>query len=305
MTEPRLEMAIESPVKPTTDTWGQIKQRFFGFYQDQSSQSDKMLAEKIMRALGADNLLRRTDVTHIRVLVNDGVATLNGHVVRSMNKARAQAAASEAPGVLGVVNQLVVDDELMIDVAQALGHDRHTQGEQIQVNVQHVVVYLGGAVKRAAVRAAAAEVAANIPQARGIINLIQTPGIVMDTDEERIVQPLVEREIYATDGQVGRVQQVIINPHNRRVTAVVVRSHISVLQDPDLAQLPDERPQPQRHILIPMSSLWCAPSGALFLNVNSAAAAGFADFNVLSFVAPPQDWQPPYPYRPIDVLFCR
>lgn len=303
MAKLKMEMALPSPAKPMTEKWERVKQGFLDPQQDKMAKADAVLTEKIMRSLGANHLVGKGDVAHMRVTVNGGVVTLTGHVVQSSNKARAEAAARTTPGVAAVVNHLVIDAELMIDVAQALGHDQQTENEQIQVNVQHGVVYLGGTVNRAAVRAAAAQVAAGIPQVRGIINVIQTPGIVMDIDEECFVQPLVESQLYATDGQVGRVRQVVINPQNRRVTAVVVHAQITVPQDLDWTHLPGERLQPPHTILVPIGSIRCASSGALFLTVNSGEAAQFADFNPRSFGPPPTDWQPPYPYVPADVLF--
>ena len=48
---------------------------------------------------------------------------MRGHVATLLNKHRAEQAARSVAGVLGVENHLVVDDELVIDVAQALGRD--------------------------------------------------------------------------------------------------------------------------------------------------------------------------------------
>lgn len=305
MIKPKMEMALAPPVKPATDKWEGVKQVFLGLHQDKTAKADAALAEKILGALRADHLLGKRDVAHIRITVNSGVVTLTGHVVRAVNKARAEAAAREASGVTAVVNHLVADNELMIEVAQALGHDQQTEREQIQVNVQHGVVYLGGAVNRAAIRTAAAQVAAGVAQVRGIINVIQTPGIEMDKDEERLVQPQIESEIYANDGAVGRVQQVVINPQNRRVTAVVVHTQIAVAQVGNWTQLPTDRSLPAHCMLIPINNIRCAPSGALFLNINSEAAAHFANVTPHDFGPPPLGWQPPYPYLLADVLVPR
>lgn len=302
MAEPQAGTVLASPIKPTSDKWEQVKRVFLNLHQDQVAKADMTLTEKLRRALAADHLLGKGDVAHMNSTVKGAVVTLSGHVVQASHKARAEAIARETLGVATVVNRLVVDNELMIVVAQALSHDPRTANEQLHVNVQHGVVYLGGAVNRAAVRTSAAQVAASIPQVRGIINVIQTPGIEVDTDEERFVQPLVTSAIYATDGQVGGVQQVVIDPQTRRVTAVVVHAQLRVPQDLDWTHLPDERLQPQHAILIPIHSIRCAPSGALFLNINSGEAAHFADFNPRSFDRPAADWQPPYPYISADVL---
>jgi osmotically-inducible protein OsmY/sporulation protein YlmC with PRC-barrel domain len=304
MTESQVGMAVVSSVKPTTDKWQRVKQIFLNLHQDHGAPVNDQLTATIMRTLGADQQLGRgDDVAHLRVIVNDGIATLTGHVVQPSNKVQAEAAVRATSGVTAVVNRLVVDIALMIEVAQALGHDQQTQAEQIQVNVQHGVVYLGGTVNRPAVRAAAAQIAASIPQVRGVINVIKTAGFVIDTDEERFVQPQIGGEIYATDGQVGRVQQVIINPQNRRVTALVVQQQLALSPALDHAQLPTQDGQAQHAILIPITSIRRALSGALFLNISSDKTTHFASFNAHRFAAPPVAWQPPFPYRPVDILF--
>jgi hypothetical protein len=40
-----------------------------------------------------------------------------------------------------------------------------------------------------------------------------------------------------------------------------------------------------------------------FLHVDGADAALFDDFDPACFVAPGEQWTPPYPYRAMDVLF--
>lgn len=291
--------------KPAIGTWHRIKQVLLGPHQDQTTESDNLLTEKIRRALGAARLLRCGDAEHIRIVVSDGKVSLAGHVVRSMSKAQAETATREVPGVEGVVNHLVVDHELMIDVAHALGQDQNTKNEHIQVSVQHGVVYLSGSVSRKSVQIAAVQAAAGNPHARAIINRIQSPGIAMDIDEEQVVQPRIGASCYAAGGQVGRVQQVIINPLNRRVTAVVIHRQLDATQESNWTYLPGEHLQLQCQILVPVSSIWCAPSGLLRLNVSSSEATHLADFDQCNFVAPPTDWQPPFPYLPRDVLFDR
>ena len=305
MAEPQVGSAPVSFVPLPVDALEATKQQFLTLFQAQTVKANTALTEKIKRALGADHLVGHLDMAHLRVMVDGDVATLTGHVAQAGNKARAETAARETPGVKTVVNQLVVDARIVIDVAQALGNDPQTQREQIQVNVQHGVVYLAGVVNQAAVRLAATRIAADIPQARGIVNLIQIAGSEPDPEAERFVQPLIESEIYATDGQVGRVQQVVINPQNRRVSAVVAQTRLALPQGVEWLHLPAEQMQPPHSMLIPISSIRCAPSGALFLNVNSSEAAHFTDFNAASFDPPAAAWQPPYPYHPSNILWTR
>lgn len=300
-----LAVPVTPPVMPAVDNWERVKQLFLDPQQDPTAQADDLLIETIRRALAAHHLLGRGHVADLQVTVNGGIATLTGHVVRASDKTQAAAIALETPGVTAVVNQLVVDYELMLNVAQALGHSQQIQHEQIQVNVQRGVVYLGGNVNHTPTRLAAAQIAAAIPQARGVINVIHTPGLVLDSDEERFIQPQIGSEIYATDGQVGHVQQVIIDPQNRRVTDVLFQVQIALPQARGWTDEPAKRPQAPHPILIPLSRIRCAPSGALFLNINSDKAAHFADFNPAHYDRPPTDWQPPYPYHVADVLLSR
>ena len=305
MTDSKMVMAVASPIPSPPEKWERLKQALLALYRGQTAQFDDELTEEIIRTLEADHQLGRSDIAHISVMVNDGIATLTGHVVQSVNKTRAEAIAYKASGVTTVVNHLIGDDELMLEVAEALGHDQHTRSEQIQVNVRHGVVYLGGVVNRASVRDTAGQVAARVPHARGIINILQMPGVVVDIQEDRFTQPRIESEIYATDVQVGHLQQVVINPQNRRVTAGVVLAQFTGCQEVDWAHLPDDYLQPQRCILIPISSIRHAQSGVTFLNVSGDQAARFADFDQRNVMAPPVDWQPPFPYTPADVIFCR
>lgn len=270
-----------------------------------TAQADEQISDAITHDLGAHHLLGRSNVAYLHVMVTSGVATLTGHVVRASDKVQAESTARAVAGVTAVVNHLVVDYELMINVAQALGQSQKMEHEQIQVNVQHGVVYLGGKVNHPPARLAAGQIAATVPQARGIINVIHTPGSVLDSDEERFIQPRIGSEIYATDGQVGRVQQVIINPQNRRVTDVMLQVQVASPHPLEWTETPAERPPAPHPVLISLSRIRCAPSGALFLNVNSDKVSHAADFNPIDYAAPPADWQPPYPYRSADVLFAK
>ena len=305
MAETQSEMALTAPVLPPVGKWEQVKPIFLDQQHDPAAQSDARLSDTILQALGQHHLLGRGNVAYINVTVSNGVATLTGHVVRASEKEQAAATALAVAGVTAVVNQLVVDYDLMINVAQALGQSQQMQHEQIQVNVQHGVVYLGGNVNQSPARLAAGQIAAAVPQARGIINVIHTPGRVLDSEEERFIQPQIGSEIYATDGQVGHVEQVIINPQNRRVIAVTLQGSAAQAQALDGIDAPAERRQAPHLMLISLSHIRCAPSGVLFLDVNSNKATHATNFNLANYVAPPVDWQPPYPYRPADVLFAK
>ena len=84
-------------------------------------QADSTIAEEVDRALWKDVVLRDTDYHEIDVRVRDGIITLNGHVITSMNQWRAETAVKNIPGVLGVKSYLIPDDKLLLKVAEALG----------------------------------------------------------------------------------------------------------------------------------------------------------------------------------------
>ncbi|MEZ4683629.1 MAG: BON domain-containing protein, partial [Caldilineaceae bacterium] len=221
------------------------------------------------------------------------------------NKTNIESAVRSVAGIAQFENQLVADDRLTMTVAQTLGMDERMSGKQIGVNVQQGFVYLTGMATDATMRLLVAQLAASVPQVRGIVNRIQAPDVVPGDAEETLIQPVIGQVVYATDGELGYVQKLIINPYSRRVSAVVV----DILETDThrmASVLPSNTHSPQKHQrLIPSDALRCAASGAIFLTLDSNQPVNFISFNPNNFVAPPVDWQPPYPYPPSDVLFSR
>jgi hypothetical protein len=242
------------------------------------------------------------DYQVIDVTVQDGIARLRGHVVTPMNKSRAEEAARSVVGVLDVENHLVLDEDLVIGVAQALGRDDRTRLERVAVGARNGFIILSGRVASAAVREAAEEVAASVPQVRGIINHLRAPNVVVDT-KEQVLQPPIGREVYATHTLLGHVERVIINPHNRRVTAFVTHGYFPDLLRLDERGVSNESPQQERRVVVPISVVRSETGTSVLLNVNSCKAARYRDLDSADFVSPPEGWQPPYPYRWDEVLF--
>jgi osmotically-inducible protein OsmY len=263
--------------------------------------SDLALVERIYQVLGADKELCQTDYDTIGVKVRAGVVTLNGHVTTATKKMCVDNAVRGVTAVAQFENQLTIDEELTLTVAHQLGYAALMQGEQMGVNVQHGFVYLSGTASSATIRQVAAQLAADVPQVRGVINRIQAPGILPDPEEERLCQPAIGREVFAQDCVVGRLQQVILNPHNRRVTALVVLTDFSAAQLTNAEQPINGHDQPARTILIPISAIRYATGTGIFLGVSSGDVARFADLNVHNYLFPPADWAPPYPYLSSDV----
>jgi hypothetical protein len=205
--------------------------------------------------------------------------------------------------VLGVENDLVLDQDLANGVAQALGNAEYTRFERISVGAQNGFITLNGRVDCADIRDAAEAIAASIPRVRGVINTIQAPNAVIDFQEYLVWQPLVGSEVCATDVQLGHVERVILNPRNRRVTAFVARGYFPDPEDKDGYRSPDEEPQQERSIVIPLDAARYVTDSSVLLEISGVEAARYRAFDPADFLVPPADWHPPYPYRWEQVLF--
>jgi uncharacterized protein YrrD len=264
---------------------------------------DDALAAEVKAALWSDEILRNTDYNEIRVSVEDGVVRLQGHMSTWRNKTRTEEFAYSVVGVLGVENDLVLDQDLANGVAQALGNDELIRLAQISVGAQNGFITLNGRVGSADIREAAESIAASIPQVRGVINYIQAPNVVIDPKEHLVWQPLIGEEVSATDMQLGQVDRVIINRRNRRVTAFVVRGTFPDPGAKDDYRSPGQEAQLERSVLIPIDAVRYATDSSVLLEVGGAEVALYRSFEPADFVSPPAGWQPPYPYCWEQVLF--
>jgi osmotically-inducible protein OsmY/sporulation protein YlmC with PRC-barrel domain len=264
--------------------------------------SDEVLGAAVDNALWADKILRNIDYKQIGISVEDGVVRLRGHVVTSTNKRNAEEAARSVAGVLSVENDLVVDEDLVLEVAQAFGKNDLTRSERIAVGARHGFITLNGEVGSPAVREAAEEIAASVPQVRGVVNYIHAPNLVIDY-KDPIWQPYIGQEVYAADMQLGQVERVIINPHNRRVTSFVTRGYFPNPGDADGYRLPSDEPQDERSVVIPMSAVSGVTDSSVMLEVSGAEAALYRSFETTDFISAPTDWLPPYPYHRDQVSF--
>ena len=195
-----------------------------------------------------------------------------------------------------------MDGDLVIEVAQALGSDKRTQLERVSVGAYHGVITLAGRVGSAAVREAAAEIATSVSKVRGVANFLQAPNVVIDAQEDQVLEPPIGGQVYATDMNIGHVETVIVNPHNRRVTAFVVHGYYTDICNPRDFGLLD---QPERRTVVPIHSVGYETENSVELLVSGVEISQNEDFNPLDFVSPPVDWEPPYPYQWGDVLFER
>jgi hypothetical protein len=205
--------------------------------------------------------------------------------------------------VLALENDLVLDQDLVTSVAQALGKNELTQPERISVGAQHGFVTLNGHVGSAAIREAAGSIAASVPQVRGVINDLKAPDLVIKAEKHPFLQPRIGQRVAATDMYLGQVEKVIINPYDRRVTAFVTRGCFPEPRYHDNYRMPDEVSPQESSIVIPIDAVRHVTDSYVLLEVTGAEAALNRSFDSSDFISPATDWQPPYPYRWEQVLF--
>jgi osmotically-inducible protein OsmY len=271
--------------------------------QAKGARTDDSIAEKVDRALRKNSVLRSTDYGQIDVAVKDGFVYLSGHVVSAGNQRRAEDAVSTIPGVLGIQNNLVADDQLILKVAGALGKIEHEHGVKFFTGSQNGVVGLHGDVRSASVRSLAEKCAASIPGVRGVINKMSYLKDDKKKEDQRFLQPAIGEQMYFRDGIPGTIQKVIINPNNLRVVAMVVRGRYSNPKENPSYLAYGEVQAHQRSVYIPMSAVRYLTKSSGFLTIDSVEASRSSDFDPSGFTAPGADWSPPYPYCPEDVLF--
>ena len=268
-----------------------------------ADQTDASIAEKVDRALWNNDMLRSTDYPEIDVDVKEGIVFLSGHVISTSNQQRAEDAVRMIPGVLGVKSYLVPDDKIMWEVAGALGKIEHLYEVKFFTGVQHGVVGLHGDVGSTAVRDLAEKYAANISGVRGVINSIQAPGIDVDADDQRFLQPAIGKQIYFRDGRSGKVQKVIINPNNRRVVSMLVQGQYPISQHETRFTTYADKQAPERLLVIPMSAIRYLTKSSGFLNVENGEATRYSDFDPSFFNQKVMPGRQLIPYCSDEVLF--
>ncbi len=272
--------------------------------------TDAELAKKVDGAIGEMKAPWITQNSEIGATVHDGIVTLRGHVPTSPDKILVEKTVKSVTGVLEIENRLISDYDLTIQVAQALGEDERTNLSQISVNTRIGIVSLSGQVENASTRCAVEEIAACVPNVRGVLNFIQAPGVFVDPADDFLPLPPIGQEVYATDILLGTVEKVVIDPHNRKVMAFVTHAYFT---DPnlDLSRIGDDVSfqmltdifVQDRHVVFPSHLIRQMTESAVFLSISGKEAADYHDYDAAQYAPPPEDWQPPYPYSNHDILF--
>jgi osmotically-inducible protein OsmY len=264
--------------------------------------ADAAVKEHVERAIWNDDVLRSIEYGEIDVRVKNGIVYLNGHITGTTSQSRIGKAMRAIPGILGIQNNLVLDDKLTNEVAASLGILEHTYACKFFTGVSHGVVSLNGIVSDVNVKSLAEKNVAATPNVRAVINNIHVSGVELEVPDQPFLQPTIGETIYFLDGISGVVRQVIMNPNNRRVVAMIVSGPFAEQQKLKSFNTGEVR-SPERLVVLSMNLIRYLTRTSGFLHVNSNERERYMDFDPAAFRIPSVDWNPPYPYCPDNVLF--
>jgi osmotically-inducible protein OsmY len=268
-----------------------------------SQKKDAAIKESVAQALWKDDVLRAIEHDEIEVHVRNGIVYLIGHIASTTSQSRINNALRVIPGLLGIQNNLVLDDKLTLEVAGSLGLLEHTYGCKFFTGASHGVISLNGTVSEENVKLLAEQRVASHPNVRGVINNVRISGAEQHLPEQPFLQPSIGETIYFLDGISGVVKQVIMNPNNRRVDAMTVWGQFAD-QRRDLKSSKESEPRfPERLVVLPMDVVRHMNKASGFLSINTNERERYMEFDSASFHTPNVDWTAPYPYCPGDVLF--
>jgi osmotically-inducible protein OsmY len=263
--------------------------------------TDAAIKELVDHAIWNDDILRAIEYYEIDIHVKNGIVYLHGHIVSTTSKSRIENAIRSIPGILGIQNNLVLDDKLTLDVATSLGNLEHTYNCKFFTGASHGVISLNGNVRDENVKMLAEKRAASNPNVRGVINNVRVSGAeqVLQVQDQPFLQPIIGEIIYFLDGVSGAVKQVIINPNNRRVKAMIIAGKFT---DQNHQMDGNDNP-PEQLVVVPMNEVRYLTRVSGFLHIRSNERNRYTEFNAARFFTPKKGWKAPHPYCPADVLF--
>jgi osmotically-inducible protein OsmY len=264
--------------------------------------TDAAIKETIYHAFWKDDVLRAIEYSEIDVHVKNGIVYLNGHIVSTTSKSRIENAIRAIPGILGIKNNLVLDDRLTLEIATSLGKLEHTYDCKFFTGASHGVVSLNGTVSDKNVKLLAEQCAASNPNVRGVVNNVRVSGTELELPDPPFLQPAIGAIIYFLDGISGVVKQVIMNPNNRRVIAMTLQGRFTDRMH-ELHSMTEGARLPQQLAAVPMSVVRYLTRASGYLSIDRNETNRYVDFDPRDFIVPNKDWVPPYPYCPDDVLF--
>jgi len=253
--------------------------------------SDESIQEDIWKAVYQNDGIRVIDGDSFSISVKDSSVSLTGHLSRKYHRDLIEEIVCSTPGVHAVRNELVVDSELTIQVAERLATDERTRHSIFPVGTAHGWVRLGGVVPKRKLQVVAEEIAAQVPIVRGVLSRPRVIGEYPEI-ERRPVQPQIQAKVFDYNLQEGVVTQVVIQPRNRLVTHAVVS-----VSDFDNGKFVF------RECLAPVEALEVVKKESIFLKRNGPTLDTFSAFDPSIYSLAPVNWRPPYPYSAGVVLW--
>jgi osmotically-inducible protein OsmY len=257
--------------------------------------ADDEIVQDVLGALGGEEI-PRTDLAALHVEAHLGTLVLRGYVRSRVNRTRAEEIARGVRGVLAVCDRLIADEDFQIAVAPALGMDARTRDQVIRVEAGHGVVRLVSATRSEGAGEATEEIAGSVPGVRAV-----AAGGPARTSEH-ILLPRIGTPVYTEEGELGRLHRVVLDPHSRQVTHLVVERHVPPTED-TVADT-EHRPAPG-DVLVPLAPVDHATDAGLFLRLGRGAIAALAPYYDADFVVPAATWVPSFDYRREDVRLAR
>lgn len=240
----------------------------------------------------------------IGVYVKNGIVYLNGHIMGVTSLRRVNNILQSIPGIVGIKSNLVLDDKLILEVAQSLGALEHRYACKFFVDASNGVISLNGIVSDGNVKLLAEQCVAANRQVRGVVNQVCVTGIEPTLKTPLFLQPAIGAIIYFLDGVFGMIKQVVINPDNRCVIQVIIQGQLSEQKQNLMALTNNQAEILEKTIIIPVNLIRYLTANSGFLTIKSTETTCYKDFNPLHFTTPSVNWVPPYPYGPNDVLFA-
>jgi osmotically-inducible protein OsmY len=251
--------------------------------------TDEGILADIWDSLWKVDTFRSLDLGNLSINVKDGEVYLDGHLARENNQPLIESIVRSVVGVVAVHIHLVLDRDLIIQVAQALARDERTRPYILPVDAFHGWMHIGGEVPTCELQHVVEKIAGGVSGVRGVTILPRIAG-ENPTLPHRPVQPHIGAVVYGADGEVGVVTQVVIQPEDRLVTHIVVRS--KELMSGNLVA---------RETVIPLDARDLVKNESIILQRHGSSLDAFPVLDPDEYPLAESTWNAPYPYTAGEV----
>ncbi|MDQ5852813.1 MAG: BON domain-containing protein, partial [Chloroflexota bacterium] len=169
------------------------------------------------------------------------------------------------------------DAELQARTEHALAHDESTAGAPLNVGVEDGLVRLGGVVAEPIARAAQ-RLAERV---RGVL------GVIDETTRPPTPALVIGSPVHALDGRAGTLEKVVVDPHARRVTHLVVGKGWLL----------------KEHRVVPVQAIERVDADGIHLDAAAAEVEQLPVYREEAFITPDPAWEPLADYALPNTLF--